>query len=141
DWSFLRSIAMEGFQHDNAARFERALDQIRHSAAADVAQHNQVPAAFAEIEILPAFDFRVDTNAELARILTCQRHGFFRRIETGHVPSLLSKPNTIAPLPHADIQSRAWLASFYNFHQERVRLDIEAWLFRCEDFVPAFGFI
>ena len=58
------------------------------------------------------------------------------RIEPGHRPSLLREVDGVSPLPHADVERSAWLASFDHLDQERIGLRVESRLLGRQDPVP-----
>ena len=111
-----------------------------HFAAAGITDENQIPAAFAEVELFFTFDFRVEPHAELLRRLLRKRDGLVCGIEAGDVPSLLRQPDGIAALAHSDIERHAGFAAFRHLHEKFVRPGVEGGLVGRQNPIPALDF-
>src|SRR5207247_10290044 len=99
-------IAVEAFDDEHAARLESFLQRGGHFAAARITDENQIPAAFAEVELFFTLDFGLEPHAELLRRLLRKRDGLVCRIEAGDVPSLLRQPDGVAALAHSHLERR-----------------------------------
>ncbi len=133
-----RGVTVEGFNDENSAGLQSALEDRSHFTPADVAEDDHVPTAIAKVKVFHPHNLRLEVHAELPGSFLSEGNGFFGWVEASDVPTLLGEPYRVAPLPHADIQSSPGLAAFCHLHQEFVWFDVEARILPGQDAVPAF---
>src|SRR5687767_8523390 len=112
---------MKALHHDQTSRLERIDDAWDEMAQAYVAQNDEIPLLFAEVELLVADDEGRHLHAKLLCLVLRRRDGLFRRIESGDGPSLLSQVQRVASLTHSDVKRPARRDAFRHLDEERIR--------------------